>query len=448
MKLKNLLPLLLVAFGLMFFNSCKKETVDVTDLLKSVPSSASGVVVFNVEGLLSDTGCKINGHEVTPSKEIEQIISKASTVNQKDFLMIFDGSTGIEPKGAVVFYDTNKAFLTVALYDVEKFTNFIEQKSGATFASESNGVKICGNVAVKGAQAWLCLTPGKRLDPDAIDSYSKLQPSQSFLVSPLGENLLTDESDIRGWIMLNTYFSQNLDRSNRTMASLGLGMLFENGESMKFKVDFKKGELEMETVILNDQGKPAKFQLPMEKVDVATLKTLGTSCQGMMAFTLTPKLVKKFQEIGDTFGGALFGDINDFLKNVDGTVGVTASGNIDNEDINGVVTTKGDVSQELKGKISELFGSISMDGKLLRFSKGSVSGNLSVDECADALKGCYFGIVVDAEQFSQIGVGSFAQGFKSGEVLLKPEGQGIELEIEAKTINEKENALMTILRNI
>ncbi|MCH5230232.1 MAG: hypothetical protein J1F43_00370 [Muribaculaceae bacterium] len=450
MKLKNILTFSLMAMVLLAFNSCKKETVDVTDLLKSVPSSAGSVVVINIEGLLEDTGCKIKDHVVEPSKEIKDLITRTTTTNQKDFMMLFDGSTGIEPKGAVIFSDANRSFLTFALYDVDKFCSFVEKNVGGSFSEEGSGVRVCGRIAVKGAQAWICLPVGKNLDPDGIAAYSSLAASQSFLVTPMGEELLTDESDFRGWSMLDAYFNQMLNRQNRTIMSLGLGFLFDKPESIKFKADFKKGEFEAEAMVLNDKGKPAKFQLPMEKIDVNTLKSLGGTCQGMMAFYLSPKMVKKFEELGNSFGGALFGDVTGVLKNVDGTVGIVASGeDLENESVNGVLTTKGDVSMDLKEFISQNLGSISMDGKFLRFGKGTVQGNLSTDEAAEALKGSIFGVVVDTEQLANIGFPVVsAKGFKWVELKMSPESGSIELEVEAKTVNEKENALLVFLRDM
>lgn len=441
------LSFLLLSLILIGVSSCKKETVDVTDLLTTVPSSAAGVVVFNMEGLLEDAGCKIKGHEVIPGDVVKKAIEKNMAADRQELMMLFDGSTGIEPKGAVIFYDSNRAFLTFALYDETKFYEFIEKKNSAKFTDEGSGVKVCGNVAVKGSQAWVCLTTGKRIDADAIASYATLGSARSFLVTPMGEKLLTDEEDIRGWAMIKTFADNLLSRQDRSMFTLGLGFLFDGAESVCFEVDFKKGELEAEAVVLNDKYKPAKYLLPAEKVDVSTLKTLGSTCDAMMAFTVTPKLIKKFEQIGAAFGGALFGDLGETFRNIDGTVGIVSSGKGMAESINGVVTTKGDVSKTLKDMISNYMGTVSMDGKLLKFSKGDVSGNLSVEECASELKGSFMGIVVDSRGYNELGTASgMASGFKTVVVKLKPESGGMEISVEAKTVNEKENVLQTLLR--
>ena len=446
MKLKNYFPLL-VAVLMLSLNSCKKETVDVSQLLTTVPSSAAGVVVLNVEGLLEDAGCKIKDHVVTPSPEVANLLGKSSSQNKEDFLMLFNGETGIEPKGAVIFYDANRAFLTFALYDVNKFCEFTEKKTGNTFTEETNGVKLCGNTAVKGAQAWVCLTSGKRIDTDAIASYSTLKDSQSFLVTPMGEKLLVEEDDIRGWAMINTFAQEMLSRSDRSMFTLGLGFLFNDAESVRFKVDFEKGELESEVYVLNDKGKPAKYLLPSDKIDVATLKTLGTTCDALMAFSLNSKLVKKFEQLGAAFGGAIFGDLNDTFKNIDGTIGII-TGADSMESLRGVITAKGEVSQSLKDLISNQLGPVSLDGKYLYFSKGEVQGDLDVAECAEKLKGSCLGIVLDASGIKSTGYDQNSiPGFKNLVLKFKPEGGGLEIEFEISSTDPNENALLTILKN-
>lgn len=445
MKVRSFI-VLLVATVLFVFNSCKKETVDVTELLKSVPSSAAGVVVFNMESLLEDAGCKIKDHRVTPGKDILNYIEKSNPA-YKDYMLLFDGGTGIEPKGALLFYDSNRIYLTFALYDVNKFCEFIENQNGSKFTNENNGVKVNGNVAVKGAQGWICISKGKRLDSDAIASYSSLETSQSFLVTPMGEKLLVEENDIRGWAIINTFLNEILSRSDRSMVTLGLGFLFEDSESVKFKVDFKKGELEAEALVLNSKGKPAKYLLPSEKIDIETIKQTGSTCDALMAFTINSKLIKKFEQIGNAFGGSLFGDLGETLKNIDGTVGIISSGEGTGESISGIITTKGEVSKTLRDLISQQIAPVSVEGKYLKFSKGDVKGSLDVAECAEELKGCCLGIAVDPTGYNSIKYEENAPtGLKNMYVKFKPESGGLEVEIEVKTNDPNENSLLTVLK--
>lgn len=445
MKLKSYF--LLLATFILAFSSCKKETVDMTHLLSTVPSSAGAVVAINMESLLEDAGCKVKDNVITPGPEVKKLLEKAASQDQKDVMMLFDGETGIDPKGAVFFYDSNRGFITFALYDVDKFYKFVEKESQGTFTDEGNNVKVCGNVAVKGAQAWVLLTSGKRIDADAISSYSELASSQSFLTTPMGEKLLTEENDVRGWYLLNIFVS-DFGRQASMIFNSGLSMLFEDAESGTFKMDFDKGELEYEMKVLNSKGKPAKYQLPAEKVDVNTLKSLGTTCDAMMAFTLDAKLIKKFEAVGALIGGPLFGNLSQVTKNIDGTAGLIGSGN-NFSSLNGVVTTKGEISMILKGIISSEIAPISQDGNLIRFSKGDVSGSLSVAECAEELKGCCMGMVMNGAALQDLMEDSSTKvpaGFDMIVWKLNPESGSLEIEIEATTKDKKENALLTLIK--
>lgn len=447
MKTGKYLLLSLMALIAVGFNSCKKDTMDVTKLLSSVPSSASGVVVFNTEELLEDAGCKVKGHEIIPGDEVKGILQNAGNIARQDLMVLFDGTTGIEPRGAVWFYDANRSFLTFSLYDVNKFEEFVEKKSGNKF-TENEGVKICGNVAVRDAQAWICLSSGKRIDPDAIKGYASLSDSQSFLVTPMGEKLLVSEDDVRGWAMLNVYMNEILSRSQRSMATFSLGFLFEDAESVKFSVEFSKGEIEAEAMILNSKGKPAKYLLSENKIDVSDIKSLGSSCDALMAFTVNQKMLKKFEKLGNAFGGSQFGDFGEAFKNVDGTVALMVGG-AGNENIQGFVTTKGEVNPQLRNVISRLLAPVSQDGKYLRFSKGEVVGSLSVEEIADEFKGCSLGLVTDDAGMENLGWGfKVPEDFRCVFVKLKPESGSMELEIEIETKNKDQSSLLALLRSL
>lgn len=431
---------------LLVLNSCKKDTVDVTDLLTSVPSSAAGVIVISVEDILEDAGCKVKDHKVIPGQEVKDLMARKGA-DQTNFEIFFEGNSGIELKGAVVFYDANRAFLTFALHDTDLFCKFIEQKQNVTFTDEGSGVKIGGNVAVKGTQAWICLTPGKQIDADAISSYASLAVAQSFLVTPAGEKLLTEEDDIRGWAILDTFIHKVLDRSQQSMARLTLGFLFEKAESVEFKVDFKKGEIEAEAIVLNEKGKPAKYLLPTEKIDVGDLKTLGTTCDAMMAFTVNSKLIKKLDQISSAFGGAFLGNLKDVLENVDGTIGIATGGEGMASSVNGFLTKKGAISSTLKDLISGNVENVKEDGKFLRFTTGDVKGNLNVEKAAEDLKGCCLGFVADPTGINSLGyTRNDASGFRAFVLKFKPESGGLEMEFELKTQNENENGLLTLLK--
>lgn len=444
-------PGIVLAMLLLCLSSCKEDRADMSSLLSTVPSSAAGVVSINLKAMLQDVGCKVDGKEIKPGKEITDLMKKLDDKERNDLIRLFNGDTGVSPDCAVIFFDSNRCFLTVSLADVDEFCRFFEEDRGSTFTDAGNNVRICENVAVKGAQAWYCLTPGKRIDADAIAAYSVLKNSQSFLSTEMAGLFINADKDIVGWGNIQTVLSGFMSRSNLSILSIGMGFLFEDAQNLSFSVDFEDAEMEAEVLVLNENGKPAKYLLPADKINLNTIEGLGETCDALFAFTVTPKMVSKFEKIGSAIGGTLFSEIPDLLKNIDGTVAAISS-NPDSggfKSINGVITTKGNVSQELKDMISNGIAPVKEDGKMLRFSDGTVTGHLNVKESAEQIKGSCLGVVVDLNGLGVVNgsIPNIPSTFHSLTFSMNPESGGIEFKLVLNGTDSKENILLTILKS-
>ena len=166
----------------------------------------------------------------------------------------------------------------------------------------------------------------------------------------------------------------------------------------------------------------------------------------MMAFGLNQKLVKKIEEVNSALG-SFFGDMNENLKNIDGTVGIISGEFGTDTPISGVITTKGELSTSLRSLIME-HSDLQEDGKYVRFHKGEVKGGLSVSECAEELKGSILGMVFSSSYVNEMGGGGSLTGcFKYVVFKMSPEDGGLEIKFEAKTDNPKENVLLTIVKD-
>lgn len=451
--LQVLLSACLVIAMLAGFNSCKEDRGDMTGLLSTVPSSAAGVIGLDLKSILTDMGCKVEGNEIKPGKDLQSVLNNMKDDNKTQFLKLFDGTSGVSPECAVIFYDANRMFITLSLYDVDSFYKSVESSKGMTFSDEGNGVKVCGNTAVKGAQAWVCLSSGKRIDVDAIAAYSKLKSSQSFLSTDMAEKFVDGNNDIVGWGQIQALLSGTMSRGNMQILNMVTGFLFDDASDLSFTINFEKGKFTCKALILNEDGKPAKYLLTSDKIDTKVIESLGETCDGLLAFTVTPKMIKKFEKVASAFGGTL-GNIGETLKNVDGTVAVVSSSpdNDGFQSLNGVITTKGDVSMELKDLVSSGIAPIREDGKYLRFSKGVVSGSLNVADCANMIKGSCLGAVIDLRGMEIAGnyipKDASEVSFHSMALTLMPEGGGLELKLVINGINSKENILLTILKAI
>ena len=447
----KLFPVAIVLISTLLTASCSEDRTDMTGLLSTVPSSSSAVMAIDLKSILQDMGCKVNGNEIKPGKEFSENLKTMGENDKTKILEFFNGESGISPESSVIFFDSNRMFFTMALADAGKFCSYVANSNGQPFIDEGNGVKVNGNIAVKGSQTWICLSSGKRIDADAIVGYSSLKSSQSFISSEMAEKFVEPNSDIVGWGHLKVILDSFMSRSNVSIMNLAAGFLFDDASDIFFSVDFKSGEMKATAMLLNEKGKPAKYLLQAEKIDTKAIETLGENCDALLALTLTPKMVKKLEKAGSALGGNLFGDLGELLNNIDGTIAV-ASSSFETQvtpNFTGLITTKGEVSLQLKDLISPFVGSLREDGKYLRFSQGTLSGPLPVKECVNQLKGSCFGLVADLNglDFNGLG-GQNANFFNSLAFTLSPESGSLELKLVLKAIDKKENILVTILRAI
>ena len=445
--MKNL-SLWVMTLALLILGSCKSDNSGIEDLLKTVPSSAAAVVGIDLQEIIKDAGCSLKNNEIVPGKDMEQLIAKMSSTGKKDLMLLFNGNTGIAPEAAVIFYDAGRLFLTFNLYDSAKFKSFSESQSGEKFYEE-NGIQLLNNkIALKGDQVWVCLSDNRRIDPDGIANYASLSESRSFLSTDMAKIILEKEDDIVGWGDFSALVSNLSNRSSSTMVSLAAGLLFEDVEAVSFSWDFNKGEADFELKFLNSKGKPAKYLLPADKININTVKKLGGSCDVLAALTLSPKTFEKFEKLGSAFGGQLFGNMKDAFKNIDGTIAVAMSENPD--DINGIITTTGPVSSDVKSLLTQQGRNISEDGKFILFSKGTPSGALSVDAQASLLKDYCMGAVLQPQMITRSAEvnSQVASNFSWLTIGFQPDDGGIELKVELKAVDTNQNILITFLKSL
>ena len=429
--------------------SCAKDKTDVSDLVSTVPSSAGCVIGLNLNSILQKAGYEIENGVIKNSKQNENI--KGVTPEESELIdMLGKEGSGIDPTGAIIFYDANRLIMTFALSDNAKFRSVVEEKLNEKFNNVS-GVDMCGNVAVKGAQAWIGLND-KPLDADLIQGYSSLSSSQSFVNNSFAEQIREMEEDVAGWGKLSVITKNFLNFNDMTMFNLVTGSLFENADQFTMKINFEKGKCETEIAILNDKGKPAKYMLPADKIDVSTVKTIGSKVDVVAGMTITPKFLEKFDKIGNTLGGVMFKNLTTMMKDVDGTVAIAFSNpEALNQNLSGVVTTKGVPSLPLKQLVSSV-APVREDNNLLRFSLGQMNGEMEIDKCSELLKGCTFGIVADFPVYpiSELQKlpfmkNSLDKDFNLYCFRMKPEDGSINFQIIVETAEKKENILKTIL---
>lgn len=436
-------------------NSCKKDTADTADLLATVPSSSGVVAGVNLKSIIEKTGCEINGTNVKPGKEVEAWINGLGNDNSslKNIIqLILTGESGIDPTVAVYFADAYNSYLTFSLSDTSKFEEIVKNNSGEEFEKQDNDVSTCGNVAVKGAQAWICVSSYNTIDSKAVANYSTLDSNQSFLQNPYSSHISSMSGDVAGWGNLKLLSRSNSPIPGFSSINMISGMLFENAAALSMSLEFLKGKLEITAEVLDADGKTSKYLLPAAKVDTSTIKSIGGNAQLVGAISITKDLTKKIEKMASSLGGNMLGGFMDVLKPIDGTVAF-AGGSLDNpgSQFSGVITTDGNPTREFMAAVSEL-GDTRKDGKDVWVSKGSVSGDIDVAKAAEALSGNTLGLMLNLQNAptGDMNVGGMnladAQVMKTLIFGLEPQGAGLKLNLTLESIEPSENVLITLIR--
>lgn len=432
----------LLSLILPFLNSCKKETTDVTDILSTVPSSASVVLGINLHSLLDKAGCTVKDSQITPGKELSEWLNSSTSKNMETVKLILNGDSGIDPVGALLFVDAYNSYLTAVLADTQKFIEFIQTASGNTFA-ETDGVNVCGNVAIIGAQMWVSLNNNYSIDAKAVKNYSKLESTQSFSQNPFAKNISEMTHDLVGWASTSAMMTQGMAFGNFAMMGMAMNATFDGASAASLFVDFKKGEAEADLTILNDKAEPAKYLFPTDKIDVDLVKSIGHDATFLMALSLTKETTRKIDNLSKSLGGNMFGPFLNMISSVDGTI----AGALTNPDdpqagISAAIATDGNPSLDLMNALSML-GTTKKDGKVVRLNNGILKGGLDIAEFADKMKGSVFAVAIDLDS---PGVNLSEAGVKTLIGLAQPDKSGITFKFVLASTEPGENMLITILK--
>lgn len=145
-----------------------------------------------------------------------------------------------------------------------------------------------------------------------------------------------------------------------------------------------------------------------------------------------------------SLGGNMLGEYMSIIRTIDGTVGAAICGSDKNGmAYNAVVSTDGKPSVELMNMMSE-FGSVQKDGKILRLSKGTMTGALNVAEEASNMKGATMGVAFGLDGARMQGV---EKALKSVSLTMTPEGESLRYNISVKGYDKDENILLSVIKS-
>lgn len=431
---------------LMMLTSCSKdEDVDLSDLMTTVPSDVSMVAAFDTKILLEKGGCKVKDNNIDAGEDMLAAVKAIKDPQTKALVEgLLSGKSGVETGATIVFMEGFTTYCTGMIAEPDKFKSFAEKYTEEKFSS-SDGVDVCGNVAMKGGQYWINLTTATEINVNEIRRFAALNENQSFLSTPCGGDFRVLDHDLKGWAVYNVILSHyELGFSNAAIIRMAMNAAFEDLQYVSLNLDFKKGEAEMDIRPLNSDNKPAKFLLPMEKISDKAFASAGGSAGMVFALGANKKLVSKLLDLGKSFGGSVAESYAQIAKSIDGTI-VVAGGK--EGSMNAVVTTTGEGAGPLADFLGT-FGAVSRDGKMVVMKKGEVGGSLDVAKCGSELKGALAGLIVSGEYEKKEMNDPVKPQLNQTKVEVKSDGGSIRIDVEVKAVDEKSNFLLTAIRSI
>ena len=210
------LALALVGVLLMMAACSKDKSADVADLLKTVPSDASLVMVMDLESILEEMDCSVSGGVIKPGKDVIRAFEPLTDKSQLKNLEKFNDA-GIDWTVAAIFVEGYNSYLTGFLNDSGKFKDFVEERFGEKWATGE--INTCGNVAMEGERFWVCLNSRNTIVANDIRHFNTLSEKQSILSNKNVTKLQDLKTEMAGWGDISGVLNfAGLDFSSRAIA--------------------------------------------------------------------------------------------------------------------------------------------------------------------------------------------------------------------------------------
>ncbi len=411
---------------------------DINGLLETVPADASAVMVMNMHAMLEKAGCKVNGSEVVPGKELASVLE---TTNNQELKKIIAGlrDGGIDPSAAALFIEGYNVYLTGFVSDSSKFKEYVEKNSDSKFVKDGEA-EVCGNTVLTPDRFWICMSSRNTVNTEDIRRFVSLSPKQSILSNEVASRLADISHDVEGWGDIKGCLnSLGLDFTTRATATMAIEAMFVDAVEFSWNLDFQKGKIVAEMDVINSKGGIAKFNFPAARIDGGTITETGGTADAFVALAVNPDVVKKLKEETGGKGMSMIGILAGMIQSVDGTcvAAVSESGNV-----RGVISTTGHGTADLSNMLGQFGFEVVKEGRLLRVGKGAVEGAVSAADAAEELKGSLAGFVLGGGDKRRL-----TDAVSSVSVTFKPEKGGLKAIVKVNGKDSKKNIMQSILES-
>lgn len=408
--------------AMMIAGGCSKDrSADVRGMLQTIPADASMVAVADIETLAKETGCKIDGSKVIVSENVKNALTSSSQGNNTSLVALLE-SGAIEPSVAALFAEGYNTYLTGYVADTDKLKEWAEKEFGENFAADGDS-ETCGNILVNGDRFWVCTSSRNTINAQDVKHFKSLSEKQSILVNDVVASLETLDHTLAGWGDIKGCLNaMGMDFATRATAAMMIEAIFTDAVEFSWSADIEKEGIEADMNILNTKGGIAKFNFPTSKIDPSVIESLNCTASAIAAIGVSPDMIKKLKEETGTKSLSVLGMVAGMLQCVDGTCAVASSGE---DTMSGIISTTGHGTSDLSQLLQDYSGmQVSMEGKMMRFGKGEVSGDLTSQTAAAKLKGAMAGVVISGDVNKE-------SKFETITFTLHPEKGGLSAHIDA-----------------
>lgn len=408
--------------------SCSKND-DAHDLLSTVPGSAQVVTVVNINKLIHDIDAKADGNELQLNDQLKKLTATSGT-NPLDLLT----KGCIRLTNVVVFVEQNKPYVTGFVGDEKAFKDMFEKEFGDSFTYQGK-MQVCRNVAIYQDRFWIV---SEVENIDNISHYMTISEKSSMASRGIADKLMKSDEDITGVASMASLTSL----AGNMYMSLS-EMMTGQAEFLYFEVQFDKGKIELEALMLDSKYKPLKEgDSGLQKINMGTIDMLEGDMDYLMAIGLNKKIMQTVaKQMPVTVPG---------IEGVEGTVAIAGSQQMQGSGLptamavikteNAQVATQlGDfVKEQLRTNVK-----VSVKGKTLLLRTAELSGKINVGPHLSDLKGAYFGVVVSPNALKNIMPGKNIP-FDGASLIIKPDDGTFKIQFSAYT-GSNANALATLL---
>lgn len=323
------MALVFVCAAILSSCSCSR---DKKDLLSFVPADTAGVAVIDLTNLWDQLEIKADGDDLSYCSELKDLL-KMSQAKTKDLdkveemLKMFEGTA----KTIVIFEHDNALWGTFYVKDDKEFIETVKDIDDDIDFDEEDGYQVCENVAVKKDQVWFCVDfedSDKGIDTEAIEKLADLDKDKRFdkKYEKIAEYMLGEDVCSAYCINIDKVIDYVNNSYDRQMCNMALSMVFDDAKFLVGQSKLNDKGMTGEVRVLNDKENPAKFLLPMAKIEAAGLSKLNNNAPLIAAVAVNPELVQKIKGVIEKMDGPLSqGDQEMFsiLGAISGTSGLS-----------------------------------------------------------------------------------------------------------------------------